>query len=291
MSRGAGAPAGPGSCRWPCGCCPGFPVHTWPLPTRPPTAPCTHAARRNSHLRDLLMDEERTDNLIREHNGVYADFSRQNVTETTIQVRAAWQRAVERCGALRALGLRTGMYVLLVSVGPRSAFCRGVWAAAAAAAAPAQTHPPAALRSPPIHPSTPAHPPPLPPPVFQLLLNLAERAKLRTKMNAMFAGEHINNTEDRAVLHTALRAPRDEGERPQAAGATRAWPGGTQRWRRRAAASPYPWQAHTLTRLRPLPPPHTPHRLCMWTARTWCLVCGRCWTRSATFRVSQSCLV
>jgi glucose-6-phosphate isomerase len=44
----------------------------------------------------------------------------------------------------------------------------------------------------------------------QLLLNLAERAKLRTKMNAMFAGEHINNTEDRAVLHTALRMPRDE---------------------------------------------------------------------------------
>lgn len=25
----------------------------------------------------------------------------------------------------------------------------------------------------------------------------------------MFCGEHINSTEDRAVLHTALRAPRD----------------------------------------------------------------------------------
>ncbi|KAI3431268.1 hypothetical protein D9Q98_004329 [Chlorella vulgaris] len=80
------------------------------------------------HLRDLLVDEERTDSLVREHNGLYVDFSRQNVTETTMQ----------------------------------------------------------------------------------LLLNLAERAKLRTKMNAMFAGEHINNTEDRAVLHTALRMPRDE---------------------------------------------------------------------------------
>lgn len=33
-------------------------------------------------------------------------------------------------------------------------------------------------------------------------------------MNAMFAGEHINNTEDRAVLHTALRAPRDEVGEP-----------------------------------------------------------------------------
>lgn len=74
------------------------------------------------------MDEERTDNLVREHNGLYLDFSRQNMTETTLQ----------------------------------------------------------------------------------LLLNLAERAKLRTKMNAMFSGEHINSTEDRAVLHTALRAPRGE---------------------------------------------------------------------------------
>eukprot|EP00887_Chlorella_sp_A99_P002233 scaffold10.g2233.t1 len=45
---------------------------------------------------------------------------------------------------------------------------------------------------------------------FALLLNLAERAKLRTKMNSMFGGEHINNTEDRAVLHTALRANRNE---------------------------------------------------------------------------------
>ncbi|GAB4819521.1 hypothetical protein N2152v2_006567 [Parachlorella kessleri] len=80
------------------------------------------------HLKDLLMDEERTDNLIREHNGLYIDFSRQNMNETTMQ----------------------------------------------------------------------------------LLLNLAERAKLRTKMNAMFSGEHINTTEDRAVLHTALRAPRDD---------------------------------------------------------------------------------
>ena len=43
----------------------------------------------------------------------------------------------------------------------------------------------------------------------QLLLNLSERAQLRTRMNAMFGGEHINGTEDRAVLHTALRAPRD----------------------------------------------------------------------------------
>lgn len=35
------------------------------------------------------MDEERTDSLIREHNGLYVDFSRQNITETTMQARAA----------------------------------------------------------------------------------------------------------------------------------------------------------------------------------------------------------
>lgn len=43
----------------------------------------------------------------------------------------------------------------------------------------------------------------------QKLLNLAETAQLRSKIDAMFAGEHINVTEDRAVLHTALRASRN----------------------------------------------------------------------------------
>ncbi|HEY0463775.1 MAG TPA: glucose-6-phosphate isomerase, partial [Polyangiaceae bacterium] len=39
------------------------------------------------------------------------------------------------------------------------------------------------------------------------LLALAESAGLRSKIDAMFAGEKINTTEGRAVLHTALRAP------------------------------------------------------------------------------------
>ena len=43
----------------------------------------------------------------------------------------------------------------------------------------------------------------------QLLYKLAKRAKLKEKIEAMFNGEHINVTEDRAVLHVALRAPRD----------------------------------------------------------------------------------
>ncbi|SFL13634.1 glucose-6-phosphate isomerase [Geodermatophilus ruber] len=44
---------------------------------------------------------------------------------------------------------------------------------------------------------------------LRLLAALAERAGLRARTEAMFRGEHINTTEDRAVLHTALRAPRD----------------------------------------------------------------------------------
>jgi glucose-6-phosphate isomerase len=42
-----------------------------------------------------------------------------------------------------------------------------------------------------------------------LLLALAERAGVHRRARAMAAGEKINVTEDRAVLHTALRAPRD----------------------------------------------------------------------------------
>ncbi|MET8833813.1 glucose-6-phosphate isomerase [Micromonospora sp. NPDC004540] len=44
---------------------------------------------------------------------------------------------------------------------------------------------------------------------LSLLTALAERVRLTDRIAAMFAGEHINSTEDRAVLHTALRLPRD----------------------------------------------------------------------------------
>jgi len=43
---------------------------------------------------------------------------------------------------------------------------------------------------------------------LRLLVQLAEESGLRTKIDAMFRGEKINVTENRAVLHTALRAPR-----------------------------------------------------------------------------------
>ncbi|KMO67631.1 glucose-6-phosphate isomerase [Mycolicibacterium chlorophenolicum] len=42
-----------------------------------------------------------------------------------------------------------------------------------------------------------------------LLLDLARAAGLPERRDAMFSGEHINTSEDRAVLHTALRLPRD----------------------------------------------------------------------------------
>jgi glucose-6-phosphate isomerase len=41
-----------------------------------------------------------------------------------------------------------------------------------------------------------------------LLTRLAEEAGLRERIDAMFRGDRINLTEDRAVLHVALRAPR-----------------------------------------------------------------------------------
>jgi glucose-6-phosphate isomerase len=45
--------------------------------------------------------------------------------------------------------------------------------------------------------------------VLTALLALADEVGLTRRRDAMFAGEHINVTEDRAVLHTALRLPAD----------------------------------------------------------------------------------
>lgn len=44
---------------------------------------------------------------------------------------------------------------------------------------------------------------------LELLTDLARTAGLEARRDAMFAGEHINTSEDRAVLHTALRLPAD----------------------------------------------------------------------------------
>jgi glucose-6-phosphate isomerase len=45
---------------------------------------------------------------------------------------------------------------------------------------------------------------------IRLLIRLAEERRLAERRDAMFAGEKINLTEDRAVLHVALRAPREQ---------------------------------------------------------------------------------
>ncbi|HAJ34291.1 MAG TPA: glucose-6-phosphate isomerase [Chloroflexi bacterium] len=44
---------------------------------------------------------------------------------------------------------------------------------------------------------------------LRLLVQLAEECDLRNRIDAMFRGDKINVTEHRAVLHVALRAPRD----------------------------------------------------------------------------------
>ena len=51
-----------------------------------------------------------------------------------------------------------------------------------------------------------------------LLLALAREAGIEAHRDAMFAGEHINATEDRAVLHTLLRAPASTAVPPALAG-------------------------------------------------------------------------
>jgi len=43
---------------------------------------------------------------------------------------------------------------------------------------------------------------------LKLLIELAERSGLRARIDAMFRGDKINVTENRAVLHVALRAPK-----------------------------------------------------------------------------------
>jgi glucose-6-phosphate isomerase len=44
---------------------------------------------------------------------------------------------------------------------------------------------------------------------LELLIQLAEESGLGARINAMFRGEKINRTENRAVLHVALRAPQE----------------------------------------------------------------------------------
>ncbi|WP_297035909.1 glucose-6-phosphate isomerase [uncultured Enorma sp.] len=45
---------------------------------------------------------------------------------------------------------------------------------------------------------------------LKLLCDLGRAAGVEERREAMFSGEHINTTEDRAVLHTALRRPKEQ---------------------------------------------------------------------------------
>jgi len=89
-----------------------------------------HAAEtiKQTHLRDLLQDQERCDAMYAEYDGVYFDYSRQQVTAETME----------------------------------------------------------------------------------LLKDLSKKQRLMERVEEMMTGEKINFTEDRAVLHTALRADKSE---------------------------------------------------------------------------------
>lgn len=45
--------------------------------------------------------------------------------------------------------------------------------------------------------------------IFLTLLSLADQTHVKAGIQRMFSGEHINNTEDRAAMHIALRQPAD----------------------------------------------------------------------------------
>src|SRR4051794_26695139 len=45
---------------------------------------------------------------------------------------------------------------------------------------------------------------------LKLLVSLADECGLKARIDAMFRGDKINTTEDRAVLHVALRAPKGQ---------------------------------------------------------------------------------
>ena len=71
------------------------------------------------------------------------------------------------------------------------------------------------------------------------LMAVARRAGVEERRDAMFAGRHINTTEDRAVLHVALRMPRARHPRGRRAGrggrCPRRCSTGWERWPRPSA--------------------------------------------------------
>ena len=125
--------------------------------------------------------------MIREADGVYLDFSRQNATTDTLQVGrvGAWADGAPWAAGGSSVALKRMPQRGRVEQGMLHG-CTGAPARCAATRRPRRRRTPAP----------------------QLLLDLAEAAGVPSKLAALFAGQHINSTEDRAVLHPALRAPR-----------------------------------------------------------------------------------
>src|SRR5450432_3161131 len=119
---------------------------------------------------------------------------------------------------------------------------------------------------------------------LQGLFALAKNAGLRGKIDAMFAGEKINTTEGRAVLHTALRAPKGASivvdGKTSSRKCTPCWP----RWRiSRSASAAAPGKG---TPARPSRTSSTSVLAARISARTWrrrpCASTGRVTSPSAS---------
>lgn len=134
------------------------------------------------HLKDLLSDDARTTALTREAEGLYLDLARQNATPETLQVGVGALDALMQ-GHAQSRQQRNVKMIHVDIAEPASVSSIGAQSI--------------------INSSNVRAP-------MQLLLALAEKAGVKTKIDAMFAGQHINTTEDRAVLHVALRAKRNQ---------------------------------------------------------------------------------
>lgn len=78
-----------------------------------------------THLRDLLADDERTDALIREYNGIYCDFCRQRITAQTLELlfrlaeEAQLKRKIDGMFSGEKLNVTEGRAVLHVATRAR----------------------------------------------------------------------------------------------------------------------------------------------------------------------------
>jgi len=85
---------------------------------------------------------------------------------------------------------------------------------------------------------------------LKLLLQLAEESGLRGRIDAMFRGDKINITENRAVLHVALRAPKARPSSSMAKTWCRVFMPCWTRWRVRGAGALRRLEGHTGKRIR-----------------------------------------